>query len=101
MNLTALPASFCRTASTTSTTGPQARLVQNFGVAKTTTNGEWARTAWRTDVRSSSTSGGTRVVTSEASPPADASVGVRDATAFEPTAGARLFARASTFTTPW
>ena len=27
---------------TTSTTGPQVRLVQNFGVAKTTTNGSCA-----------------------------------------------------------
>ena len=31
-----------RAASTTSTTGPHVRLVQNFGVAKVTTNGAWA-----------------------------------------------------------
>ena len=35
-------ASCLRTASTTSTTGPQVRLVQNFGVANVTTKGTWA-----------------------------------------------------------
>ncbi len=38
-------ACFLRTALTTSTTGPQVRLVQYFGVAKTTTNGFFAATA--------------------------------------------------------
>ena len=45
MNLTGLEAKRLRTASTTSTTGPQVRLVQNFGVAKVTTNGRWAASA--------------------------------------------------------
>ena len=36
------PAKRLRAASTTSTTGPQVRLVQNFGVAKVTTNGTCA-----------------------------------------------------------
>ena len=44
-------ACFLRTALTTSTTGPQVRLVQYFGVAKTTTNGFFFVTASSTDMR--------------------------------------------------
>ena len=39
MNRTVVCRKRLRTASTTSTTGPHVRLVQNFGVANTTTNG--------------------------------------------------------------
>ena len=43
MKRTPLPAKRRCTALTTSTTGPQVRLSQNFGVAKTSTNGTCAR----------------------------------------------------------
>src|SRR5215475_5584785 len=62
MNRTGLDANRLRTASTTSTTGPQVRLVQNFGVAKVTTNGRCSASAPATECRSSAKSGGRRVV---------------------------------------
>jgi hypothetical protein len=48
-----MPLSACsrRTVETTSTTGPQVRLVQYFGVAKTTTNGAFAASAPATELR--------------------------------------------------
>ena len=48
-----MPESLClrRTALTTSTTGPHVRLVQYFGVAKTTTNGFFALIASATEMR--------------------------------------------------
>ena len=48
-----MPESAClrRTALTTSTTGPQVRLVQYFGVAKTTTNGARSASASATELR--------------------------------------------------
>ncbi len=51
--MNSIPDAAClrRTALTTSTTGPQVRLVQYFGVAKTTTNGFFAATASATDMR--------------------------------------------------
>ena len=39
-------ARFCRSASTTSTTGPHVLLVQNSGVAKTATNGLCSARLW-------------------------------------------------------
>src|SRR5690348_2048404 len=79
---------FLRTASTTSTTGPHVRLVQNFGVAKTTTNGACARSASATEYRRRPVSGGTRVVSCESFPFELAIVGVFDGYAFAPTSGA-------------
>src|SRR5919109_2123934 len=87
------------TASTTSTTGPQVRLAQNFGVEKVTTNGSRLSTAWRIDVRRSVTSGGIRVVIEAASPPALASVGVTEAGARSPTRGAEPLRTTSTLPT--
>src|SRR5689334_1332376 len=74
-----------RTASTTSTTGPQVRLVQKRGVAKVTTNGLWALTDPAIEYRSSARSGGTRVVSSETAWVL-ARVGVADGGALAPTA---------------
>jgi hypothetical protein len=49
MNRTPLPAKRRWTACATSTTGPHVREVQNFGVAKTSTNGAWAFTESATE----------------------------------------------------
>src|SRR5918912_3015901 len=83
MKRTPRAANLLRTASTTSTTGPQVRLLQNFGVAKVTTNGACAASAPATDERSSGRSGGRLVVICAAG--ASASVGVRERGAFAPT----------------
>ena len=64
------------------------RLVQNFGVANTTTNGACAASESATEYRSSAVSGGVLVVSSRKFPCVLAIVGVFDAIAFEPTAGA-------------
>src|SRR3990170_6456552 len=101
MKRTGVPATRLRTASTTSTTGPQVRLVQNFGVANVTTNGTLAAIASATETRSIATSGGVLVVSASRSPPVDRIVGVRDAIARSPTSGA--FARFATTRSrkPW
>ena len=96
MNLTGPEAKLLRTASTTSTTGPQMRLVQNFGVAKVTTNGRCAARAPATEYRRSPRSGGCLVVSLAALK--SASVGVAERGAFAPTAG--LGVRAVTSSVP-
>src|SRR2546423_11957618 len=87
MNRMRREANRLRTASTTSTTGPHVRLVQNLGVAKVTTNGTRAASAPAIDERSRSRSGGVRVVRLALLPCVVASVGVREAGAFAPRAG--------------
>src|SRR6266516_5410685 len=85
MNRIGLEAKRLRTASTTSTTGPQVRLVQNFGVAKVTTKRRCAAREPAIESRSSARSGGVAVVSAETG--AVASVGVGEAGAFAPTGG--------------
>src|SRR5215210_489577 len=88
-----------RTALTTSTTGPQVRLVQYLGVAKTTTKGLRASSAPATDVRYSSRSGTFDVLSRPIG--ASPSVGVFDGGARSPTSGAcgRFFT--TTLPTAW
>src|SRR5713101_5472587 len=88
MKRTPLRAKCFSTASVTSTTGPHVRLVQNFGVAKTSTNGACALSESATEYRRRGRSGGLAVVKAARSPWVLASVGVRDGIARSPTAGA-------------
>src|SRR2546423_14257468 len=88
-----------RAASTTSTTGPHVRLVQNSGVANVSTNGTCATSEAATEYRSSARSGGTRVV--NALTGAVASVGVGDAIAFAPIAGLVERAFTERIERPW
>src|SRR6478672_8504482 len=69
------------------TVGPHSRLVQNFGVANTTTNGFLAFSVSATEYWSSDVSGGSAVVIFAALPPTDFRVGVTDGGAGVPTAG--------------
>src|SRR4051794_15972911 len=101
MNRAALPEKRLRTASTTSTTGPHVRLVQNSGVANTSTNGTCARSESATEQRRSALSGGLRVVSARKLPCVLAIVGVRDAIARSPPSGAWLFRVTITFPTAW
>ena len=78
------------TTRTTSTTGPHVLLVQNFGVAKTTTNGRWAAMLCATEYRRRSRSGGVLVVSRAKLPCVLAIVGVCDGYARAPTAGDAL-----------
>src|SRR5438067_5213637 len=80
------------TTRTTSTTGPHVLLVQNFGVAKTTTNGRWAAMLCATEYRRRSRSGGVLVVSRAKLPCVLAIVGVCDGYARAPTAGDALLA---------
>ena len=89
MKRTPVEANCFLTASTTSTTGPHVRLVQNFGVAKTTTNGLCAASEPATEYWRRPLSGGVRVVKSRKLPFVLAIVGVSEAIACDPTAGAR------------
>src|SRR5262245_1260015 len=82
---------WCCTSSSTSTTGPQVRLLQNLGVANVTTNGTLALSESATEYWRSDSSGGVRVVSCETSPPVDASVGVSEAGAGSPTSGGGSF----------
>src|SRR3954449_1078738 len=75
------------TSCTICTVGPHRRLVQNFGVANTTTNGFLAFSESATEYWSSEVSGGVAVVSFAASPSTDFSVGVTDGGAGLPTAG--------------
>src|SRR3954447_26276354 len=88
------------TALTTSTTGPHVRLVQYFGVAKTSTNGTCARIESATEERGSERWGGLAVVSAATSPFVLASVGVRDGIARAPTAGAVGVGATWRFATP-
>src|SRR5688500_10421774 len=94
-----IPSSAClrRTSLTTSTTGPQVLLVQYLGVAKTTTNGDFAVSASATELSYSLRSGLVEVVSCSS---VDVrSVGVFDGTACAPTSGAAVFAFTTTFPT--
>src|ERR687897_1653344 len=93
------PAWSRRTVLTTSTTGPQVRLVQYFGVAKTSTNGARSASAPATELRYSSGSG-TREVDSSSSV-AVARVGVREDGAAAPTSGAAVRSLTTTVPTAW
>src|SRR3954468_17416242 len=84
---------------TTSTTGPQTRLVQKRGVAKVTTNGSCAASEPATDSRRRSRSGGTSG--GSGAPGSEPSVGVADAGAFAPTFGTGWVASTSNTLTAW
>src|SRR6476646_5758283 len=99
MKRTGVPASFFATASTTSTTGPQVRLVQNFGVANVTTNGVVAASDSDTEYRKRGSSGGRLVVIRAAG--AVASVGVSERGARAPTATLRERAKTSSAPSAW
>ena len=88
-----------RAASTTSTTGPQVRLVQNFGVANVTTNGMCAASESATEYRRSGRSGGRLVVIRAAG--AVARVGVSERGARAPTATLRERAETSSAPSAW
>ena len=88
-----------RTVLTTSTIGPQVRLVQYFGVAKATTNGARSASASATELRYSSRSG-TRDVDSSSSV-AVARVGVFEAGAAAPMSGATVRSLTTTVPTAW
>src|SRR5712692_2830689 len=93
------PADRRRTAFTTSTTGPHVRLVQNFGVAST--NGLCAASDPATEYRRSALSGGLAVVNAAKLPCVLAIVGVGEAVAFDPTAGASGLSLTIRFAMPW
>src|SRR5213079_14637 len=76
-----------RTCETTSTTGPHVRLVQNFGVANTTTNGRCAASSCATERAYSARSGCVEVVNSRRLSCVDASVGVSASGGRAPTEG--------------
>ena len=101
MKRTGLFPSRFRTWSATSTTGPQVRLSQNFGVENTSTNGARSAIESATEWRRSPTSGGVRVVSAARSPSVEAIVGVREGNAFAPTAGAFGFSATSRSSAPW
>src|SRR5256885_2208093 len=98
MKRTPVEASRRRTASTTSRTGPQTRLVQYLGVAKGTTNGRGAASEPAIEYRSRARSGGRAVVRAAAG--AFARVGVPERGAFAPTAGTGSFELTSKTATP-
>src|SRR5262245_18554733 len=88
MKRTSSPSKRFETSSTTSPTGPHPLLAQNFGVENVTTNGLRSRSVSATECSTRVRSGGTRVVTFDASPPTEASVGVSETGAGSPTPGA-------------
>src|SRR5829696_4453832 len=96
-----IPSSAClrRTLLTTSTTGPQVLLVQYLGVAKTTTNGDFAASASATELSYSLRSGFVEV--DSCSSVDVRSVGVFEGTAGAPTSGAAVFSFTTTFPTAW
>ena len=88
-----------RTAETTSTVGPHVRVWQYCGVANETTNGR-SRHRLRDRRPVSARSGWRDVVSSDMSPPVDASVGVFEGIARSPTDGAALLLATTTFRAP-
>ena len=101
MKRTSSPSKRFETSSTTSTTGPHTLLAQNFGVVNVTTNGLCSRSVSATECSTSVRSGGTRVVTFDASPPTEARVGVSDAGAGSPTPGAAIDFSTTMFPSAW